>query len=291
MPSGQARPRTSGNCGARAARPRGATPPGGAAPAWPVGSEASARVASALEGLLGGPRGVGGGDESAAARALEEAGTSLRAADSSWAACRKALRREPGRPGCRPRKWISDPGVWGATAVGQLVAALVASPSLAPVHRLTLTAASTDPSLRAGVAGGSVLPPTFGLHLRFVLVDQGNVDEDGVRITVRATPGGRGPVPAPVRVTAEVGAGESTALSPPALAVRPGRSYTVEITATAQSGTTASPSVGLQVSVVPTTTTTTTTPPTTTTRAPGTSTTTGPGRSKATTTTTPAQSG
>lgn len=223
---------------------------------------AAVGVRAALEGLLGGPRGVGGGDEAAAAGALAVAGTTLESADASWSACRRSLRRAPGSARLPASVWVTRRDAWGQVALGQLVAALESSASLAPVHRLALVAVSTDPLGVPGVSGVSVLPPTSTLQVRVVLVDQGDVDEARVSLVVMATAQGTFPAPAPVRARTDIAAGRSVALSPPVLSVRPGRSYVLDITATAPTGATASVSVPVRVSVVPpspTTTTTTTT--------------------------------
>jgi hypothetical protein len=237
---------------------------------------AATQVRAALDGLLGGPRGLGGGDEAAAARALGGVGTLLESADASWAACRRSLRRASGSARLPASVWVTHPGAWGPVALGQLVAALESSASLAPVHRLDLVAVSTDPVAVPGASGESVLPPTSTLRVRVVLVDRGNVDEARVSLVVTATPQGTFPAPAPVRAATGIGAGRSVALSPPALSVRPGRSYVLDVTATAPTGASASISVPVRVSVVPpsptsttTTTATTTTTTTSTTTHPG----------------------
>ncbi len=106
------------------------------------------------------------------------------------------------------------------------------------------------------------------------MADQGNVDERGVRIVVRAVPRGTARAAAPVRVLQDIGTGESVTVLPPPLTVRPATSYVLDITATgAGAAATASTSFSLRVSVVATTTTTTTAPPARTTTVPTTRTT------------------
>lgn len=225
--------------------------------------EATARIGSALEDLLGGRRGVGGGDEATAARTLEEAGSVLEAADGSWLDCRRSLRKAPGGARLPVSVWVSDPGVWSGSSVGGFVAALVSSGSLAAVHSLTLIAVTTDPASVPGPPGVGVVPPTSALEVMVVLVDQGNVDEPGVRLVVSAAPQGTVRIPAPVRARADVDIGESVTVSPPPLSVRPGATYVIHVTATAENGTSASTSVAVQVAATPPTTTTTTTTTTT----------------------------
>ena len=230
---------------------------------------AATEVGDALERLLGGRQGLGGGNEAEAASALGRAGSVLTTADASWAACRRTLRRSPGSARLQASTWLSDPGLWTAGSLGPFVAALVSSTSLAPVHRLSLLALSTDPAWVPGRSGVSVVPPTSALRVRVVLADVGNVDEPGVVISVSAVPQGTARVPPSVRVRAALDAGDSLALSAPPLRVGPGRSYVLQITATGPGGATASVTVSVRVSVVPPlpTTTTTTTTATTTTRA------------------------
>lgn len=235
---------------------------------------AATEVGSALERLLGGRQGLGGGNEAEAASALGRAGSLLTTADASWAACRRTLRRSPGGARLQASTWVSHPGLWTPGSLGPFVAALVSSASLAPVHRLSLLALSTVPASVPGGAGVSVLPPTSALHVRVVLANVGNVDEPGVVLSVSAVPQGTARVPPPVRMRAGVDAGDSLALSPPPLRVGPGRSYVLQITVTGPGGATASVTESVRVSVVPPLpTTTTTTTATTTTRAATTTTT------------------
>jgi hypothetical protein len=221
----------------------------------------TAGVASALEGLLGGRRGLGGGDEAAAAHGLATAGTLLASADAFWASCRRTLHRAPGSARLPASVWVTDPGVWSEGSLGRFVAALVSSASLTTAHGLALLSVSTDPASVPGASGVSVLPPTSALRVLIVLADQGNVDEAGVTVVLTAVPQGTARAPAPVRARTDVAAGHSVTLTPPPLDVRPGRGYVIDITATAQAGASVSASLPVRVSLVPpppTTTTTTT---------------------------------
>jgi len=228
---------------------------------------AAARVANTLEGLLGGRRGIGGGDEAGAARTLVAAGTVLASADTSWAACRRALRRAPGSARLPASVWMSDSGLWGEGSLGSFVAAVVSSASLTAVPRLALLSVSTAPASVPGTSGVSVVPPTTALHVLVVLADVGNVDEEGVTLVVTAVPTGSARMPAPVRARTDVAAGDSLTLLPPPLKVRPGTSYVIHVKVTARAGAGASASLPVRVSAVPppptttTTTTTTTSPP------------------------------
>jgi hypothetical protein len=221
---------------------------------------AAARLQGALEALLGGGNGVGGGDEAAADREVVAVGVTLRAADTSWARCRRALMKQPGTARLAQSTWIRDPAAWTSTAVSQMVSALVSSPSLAPVHRLALVSVATSPSAVPAGGGVSVVPPTSSLSVQVVVADVGNVDEPEVSLVVTAVPTTPGRNPPAVKSETDLVAGQSVVLSPPPLALRPGRSYVVDITATpGVGGGSATASLSLRVSAVPPTTTTTTT--------------------------------
>jgi hypothetical protein len=240
---------------------------------------AAARIQEALEGLLGGRRGLAGGDEAGTAQALETARTVLQSGDASWAACRRALGRAPGSARLPASTWVSDPGIWNDTALGGLVSALVSSGTLAPVHRLTLSTLSTDPASVPGASGVSVLPPTPSVRVTVVLADQGNVDEVGVTLVVTALPEGTTGAPVRVRMRTDIDAGRSVALTPPPLSVRSATSYILDITATGQeAGASASATLSLRVAATPPTTTTTTTtkPPAPATTKPATTSSTKP---------------
>ena len=255
---------------------------------------AAAQVQDALEGLLGGRRGLAGGDEAGAAHMLERARTVLQSGDASWAACRRALRRAPGSALLPVSTWLSDPGIWNDNALGRLAADVVSSATLTAVHRLAFFTLSTDPASVPGASGVSVLPPTTSLQVTVVLANEGNVDEVGVRVVLTALPQGSTGAPVRVRMSTDIDAGRSVALTPPPLSVRSATSYTLDITATGQApGAVASATVPLRVAATPPTTTTTTTttmppvpatttpttsqPPTTSTKPPTTSTTVRPG--------------
>jgi hypothetical protein len=228
---------------------------------------AAGRVRSALEGLLGGRGGHGGGNEAAAARQLQRAGTEMEAADSSWASCRKALRRGPGTAQLPVSTWVTNPSIWGATSVGRLVASLQGSSSLLPVHQVTLLTVALDPPAVPGADGVSILPPTGSLRFRVDLANTGNVDEADVELVLSAVPDGRARTPNPVRTRVAVATGRSLAVAPPPLHVVPGTSYVLHIRATA-SGSVATSSISVRVSLPPPTSTTTTTTAGTTTTGP-----------------------
>ena len=240
---------------------------------------AASQVREALEGLLGGRRGLAGGDEAGAARMLETARTVLESGDASWAACRRALRRAPGSAELPVSTWMSDPGIWNDRALGGLVSAVVSSGTLAPVHRLTLLTLATDPVSVPGASGVSVLPPTRTLQVTVVLADQGNVDEVGVKLVVTALIGGTTRAPTRVQMSTDIEAGHSVALTPPPLSVRSATSYILDVTATGpEAGASASATLSLRVAATPPTTTTTTTtkPPAPATTKPSTTSSTKP---------------
>ena len=229
---------------------------------------AVARAEDALERLLGGRQGIGGGDEATTAASLVTVGRMLSAADASWAACRRSLLRAPGSARLPTSRWVVRPSLWGEEAVGRLTAALVSSSSLAAVHRLGIVFVSTAPPSVPGGAGVSVVEPTDALAVKVVVANQGNVDEKAVHLAVRAVTS-RGTQSPPRSAVTSMGAGDAVTLVPPALSVRPGTSYVVTVTATAV-GASTSTTLSLRVSSVPPppTTTTTTSTTTSTTTAP-----------------------
>jgi hypothetical protein len=227
---------------------------------------ATARLQGALEALLGGRNGLGGGNEAAAASGVVGVGVTLRAADAAWANCRRALLKQPGAARLAESTWIRDPSGWTSAAVSQLVTALLSSPSLAPVHRLSLLSVATTPTVIPGQNGVSVVAPTSSFSVQVVVADVGNVDEPKVSLVVSAAVDGPGRAPPAVKAETDLVAGQSVVLSPPPLAVRPGLSYDLTVTATpAVGGGRATTSLSVQVSAEPPTTTTTTTSTTTTT--------------------------
>ncbi|MGH9018566.1 MAG: hypothetical protein ACRDY1_12525, partial [Acidimicrobiales bacterium] len=129
-------------------------------------------------------------------------------------------------------------------------------------------ALSTDPASVPAPSGVTVLPPTGALRLRVVVGDQGNVDEPGVTLAITAVPVGPGRQPPAVRTKADIGAGDSVALTAPPLAVRPDHAYTLDISARGRvAATGVSMTLSIQVSALPPTTTTTSTTTTTRPRA------------------------
>ena len=231
---------------------------------------AATEVRDALERLLGGRQGLGGGDEAEAATALSSAGRLLRAADASWVNCRRTLARSPGSARLLASTWVSDPASWTQGSLGPLVAGLV---TRHPWRRSTgcpsWPCQPIPPRSPVAPASASCRRPR-PCAVRFVLANVGNVDELGVILVVSAVAQGTVAAPAPVRERVAIDAGDSVALSPPPLRVGPGRSYALHITATAPGGAAASLSLAVRVSVVPplpTTTTVATTTTTTTVRA------------------------
>jgi hypothetical protein len=246
-------------------------------PPWPVGKAgsqclaalearagASASIQAALEALVGGRTGVGGGDEATATGEVVSAASSLSGADRSWARCRRDLRRDPGSARLAASVWMRDPGAWAASAVDDFVAAAVASPSLVAVHAVAIVAAATDPTAVAGADGTAAVTATNRLDVRVVVDDEGNVTEQGVEVTaVASRPGSPS---SSSHATADLVAGSSVALVLPSLSVRPDATYSIEVTASVPGAsgpqsliTTSFPIYISAEPVVPTTTTTTTT--------------------------------
>jgi len=238
----------------------------------------SADVREAIEGVLGGPTGTSAtaDDEPSAVRLLEAAASDFGQADSAWAACRTALRRQAGAARVPVSVWESDPSIWAPTAIREYVAGIVGLPDLVPAADLVIVTLTTVPSALVSGPGPGVLPPSAGLVLVVVVSNRGNVDEPGVRVAAVASAVGGGPVPGPaVRTSVDVAVGQSRAVTLPAITVRPGGTYAVTVTATGEAGG-PSPVATLTVAISspPATTTTTLSVPTTTTAVARTTTTT-----------------
>jgi hypothetical protein len=233
------------------------TPPDpttGALCATAIAERASAvsTLRSALEAVVGGPTGLGVGDQGAAASAMSAAGARLQSANASWAACRRALRRGAGSARVPTSVWIHDPSAFEPGAVGQFVAAVAGSHSLTPVHSIVVLAVVTDPtSVQSGAT--LVAPATTSLVAHVVLANQGNVDEKGVELGGEATLQGAQASAVLVQRTVSITAGRSTTMSLPALKVEPGSSYTVQVVAESprSPGTGALASRSIQVQVQP----------------------------------------
>jgi hypothetical protein len=208
---------------------------------------------AALERVLGGRTGLDAVDEAGATASVGSVGTDLQSADASWAACRRALRRAPGSASVPPSTWVRDPAVFAGA--GSLVATLVGSHSLAPVHQIAVLAVVTDPS---PVATGSTLvtPAATSVVAQVVLANQGNVDEGGVELGGEMTLLGTTASPVVVQRTIDLGAGRSTTMLLPALKVEPGSSYTLQVVAESPHapGTGALTSRSVEVQVQPTAT-------------------------------------
>jgi hypothetical protein len=202
----------------------------GCATAMAGRAEAVSTVRTTLEGVLGGRTGLGAVDPSAATAALVSAGDALESADSSWAACRRVLRRGPGSAVLPGSVWVRDPAMFDATASARLVGEVAGSRSLAAVHSLALVDVITDPSAVAS-AQTLVVPATTTLDTHVVVANRGNVDEQDVELGGVATPQGAPASPVLVQRTVDVAAGRSTTMSLPSFGVQPGTTYTVQVVA------------------------------------------------------------
>ena len=244
------------------------TPPGpvttaGCASAFATRAAAVSNLRVALAGVLGGRTGLGLVDQGAAVSATAGVGNSLRSADASWAACRRALRRASGTAVLPPSVWVRHGAVFGASAVDRFVTQVAQSRSLAPVHDLALVDVVTDPAAVAG-AQGLVVPAATSMVTHVVVANRGNVEEQGVEIGGVATPQGAVAKPVLVQRTVDLAAGRSTTVPLPGFVVTPGSSYTVEVVAESPrvsgTGLLVTHSVQVQVQPVATLTSVTSTP-------------------------------
>jgi hypothetical protein len=244
--------------------------PGGASvgcvDALAMRAEGTIDVQQGIEGILGGRTGTSAtaGDQPTAVRLLEHAGALFVRSDASWERCRHAVSGINGGPRLPRSTWVSDPTGWLPQTLVGVVAALVQVDALRAAPRLVIGPIATSPALVLTGGAPGVVPSTSTLVLHVVVADQGNVDEHGVRVTARALPvssssGSAGASSAPVDVVA----GSSVAVSLPPIAVAPGVTYTVDVTAGDTAG--GAPASALITLAVATPPPTTTVPPATTT--------------------------
>jgi hypothetical protein len=218
-------------------------------------SRAVSAVRNALQGVLGGTTGTDPLSPVVATSELESAAAALSAADAAWAACRAAVRSTPGRPRLPASRWVAGPA-WSAGALAALVGAVTSSSTLAARQALAITTFVTSPPLLGGPASAQ-LAPTRQVTVHLVVTDTGNVDEPTVLVTATVI-GAPHPEALSARVSLRAGTSVAVVLGP--LALSPGGSYTLELSAAPPSGAGAAVvSTPLAVAALPTTTTTTTT--------------------------------
>jgi hypothetical protein len=146
---------------------------------------------------------------------LTNAGAQIGKADSDYASVRRALARTTG-PVLLPRSsWVTGPLASAPLAATQLAAAppaLAASPALAVVHQLLISAVGLSPPAVPGASTGgvstvgdncsnpatrpasppaTVLPPTKRISAQVTVTNCGNVAENGIVVSssVQAVPG------------------------------------------------------------------------------------------------------
>jgi hypothetical protein len=205
---------------------------------------------------------------------LTNAGAQIRKADTDYASVRRALARATG-PVILPRSsWVTGPPASAPLAATQLAAAppaLAASPALAVVHQLLISAvglsppavpgASTggvstvgdncpNPSTRPASPPATVLPPTSRISAQVTVTNCGNLDENGIVVStsVQSVPGapvqGTHPstassaptTPSSVRRTISLTPGSSTSLAMGPLSVVNGHLYVVTTTVVVPAG-------------------------------------------------------
>jgi hypothetical protein len=210
-----------------------------------------------FEGVLGGRTGLVPIGVGPATGEVASGGAMLESADAAWASCRRALRRAPGSATLPESTWVTNPASFSPSSVARLVAAVASARTLAPVHRLALVALVTDPAA-VSTGGTEVVPATLTLTVHVVVADQGNVDETGVEVGGVALQQGAPGSPVPVQRTLDITARGSTTLTLPVFAVRPGTSYTLQVTAEAPRATGLGPiaSASLPVQIQPASTVT-----------------------------------
>jgi hypothetical protein len=209
----------------------------GMTPLPSVGAAAASGVAAAANGSV--PRGLSAAQ---ATDAIAAVGPLLERADRGYASARRALAGGPGNARLARSRWITDPVIFGAGAVGTLVDELTGSPTLAPDVDVRLVAVRLTPPVvppapptpgQAPTApttpGVSVLSPTHRLIVTPSIDNVGNVAEPGLALTVTLQPLPRGKV-ITLRRNVSLAPGGSVTVVLPALSVRPGVTYGLTVT-------------------------------------------------------------
>ena len=159
----------------------------------------------------------------------------LASSDASWVTCRRDLRAAPGSAVLPESTWVPGTQYLDNANATRLVAGLLGLHAMAPLPALEVVAVATAPPAIAS-QGADVLAPTTAVDLDVVVANDGNVDEHDVEVGAAATLQSSPASPVPVQRTVDIDAGRSSTVSLPALAVQPGASYTVQLTAEALRG-------------------------------------------------------
>ncbi len=219
---------------------------------------------------------------------LTAAGAQLTGADADYASVRRGFLVAPGSARLPSSRWVTDPRRWAPGPLSTLVGALTSSSTLSPVVKVVVvpnTLNLTPPAVPAAsgasptsapataTTGVTTVPPTRTITVSVVVVNEGNVTAQGVKVSGQAVPEDGG-APSSSSTSLTLAALASTSVTLPPLAVDPGMTYhlAVAVTPPAAQGDRSGLSETVVVRVAPgpppTTTTTTTVPPRTTTTAP-----------------------
>lgn len=215
-------------------------------------AEATAHVAVAVEGILGlaprdpvgaprsGPRGpVAILPISAVGDALVAAGREIHRSDVLWPQARAALRSGPGQARLGASAWISDPQLVARGPMLALAESLAGSPSLSPIHIISLASISIRPNPLPQSAGAAetYLVPTRAIFVSALITNSGNVAEPAVRVTytLTALDGGRS---TEVVLTRPAPLGVTRAVKVVRLPVEPNHRYRLTVTVTPPLGQT-----------------------------------------------------
>jgi hypothetical protein len=161
---------------------------------------------------------------------LERAGRLMVGADGNYrgflAALSAPVRRAVGLPASR---WVSHPADWSPDSLASYVSDLASTPSLAVIHRVVLATVEFDP-VPVGFGTVTTLPPTTTLRLSPVVANAGNVAERDLAVTATLTPQSGGGAQT---VSSRVGLafGQHLVVALPPLAVSPGSTYLLAVTA------------------------------------------------------------
>ena len=227
-------------------------------------AEATAHVAIAVEGILGlAPRDPVGAPTtspqgpvailpiSAVRDALVAAGQEIHRSDVLWPSAQAALRSGPGAAHLPRSAWITDPQLVARGPMLALAESLAASPSLSPIHVVSLASISIQPNPLPQSAGAAetYLVPTHKILVSAFITNSGNVAEPEIKVTytLTALDGGQS---TEVVLTRPAPLGVTRAVKPVRLPVEPNHRYRLTVTVTAPPGQTESTNLSQEATLV-----------------------------------------
>jgi hypothetical protein len=206
---------------------------------------------------------VSGGSLSSAAASLSTAASDFAVGDRAYVLFTTALPRLGLR--MPESRWLVDPAPYQQPEAGVYLQSLRSAASPTPLHQIAVDAISTTPGAISMAGNTEVLLPGSSVVVNAVVADVGNQPEANVGVTATISPASSAPTQS-VQTTVNLVAGQSMAVTLPALAPPPGlpvtltvvvqpagqapggngnsRSITIELPGTSQPAPTSTTSIG-----------------------------------------------